>query len=345
MVYGRKKMHAQVNYTILSYFCYFCYFLDRILPIDILFSLINNAFRPFDVKCRYCINRYGPQWPICRGFCIEQGFFCFGYCRREPTSPARDCILHALEVSYKECETECQDHGTTCQKCITSTVPETCQAFVSFNVCASCSKPINEAHKGCKAHKDPLQCVIDSISKESPTCKPCIGSIGCKSLGPESDICTNSQNNSDLWIHSHSQANPKCRPGWIRSKDDSQYTCFKVFKLEDPLTWDQAATFCTNNGGQLAISDSKNKVNSITDSLGDTNAKESWISGKQPQSSPSTFKWLPINTNVNPLNWSVNGKCPNGKTNTCMYVDENGNWCNQDCDEKYNVVCQHMTKV
>ena len=305
-------------------------------------SLLSFVFPDdaFNQRCLIC--DIFPGRPICRGFCIE-GLLCIPLdCRREDQSPAKECIMHALDVSYNECKTECQDHGTACQSCITPHVSEHCQLFESFNECASCSKQIFEANTGCKSHADFLKCVKDSIS---PPCNPCIGSIGCKSSGPESDICTISQNNSDFWIHSHSQAAPKCPPSWIRSKDGSQYTCFKVFKLEEPLTWNQAETFCTNNDGQLAISDSKNKANSITDSLGDTNAKESWISGKQPQLSPSTFKWVPINTAVKPINWSTNGKCPDGKNNTCMYVDENGFWCNQDCNEKYNVVCQRNTIV
>jgi len=309
---------------------------NRIIPLDFLELLWSIFADSYNQWCPICWLYYGNSRPYCQGSC-SFGLRCSGTCR-STASPAKECIHHALKVSYDDCKTECRTQNAErdpCHSCITKYVPEKCQSFESFNQCASCSRPIFEVHTKCQLHADLLQCIRDNIN---PTCEPCIGSVGCKLFSAEeSDICTLSQNISDLWIHSES-----CPPSWIYSENDLQ-VCFKVFKLEKPYTWNQAEAHCKNFNGQLAISDSENKINSITDSLGDTNAKESWISGKQPQSSPSTFKWIPLNTNVTQNNWS--GNCPTGKNNTCMYIDENGYWCNQDCNEKYHVVCQQNVNV
>ena len=204
-------------------------------------------------------------------------------------------------------------------------------------------------------------CMQEYVSSE---CVSCICTLSCSLFGTDSTICKLCKGSEtapaevsveDLWAPSCYGCNPpppkqyKCPVGWSISQDqDAIPRCFKVIDLTKSGyqgSWIVGQnTSCPGHGpeAQLAVADTEEKINAIEDAISNFpgDVVQSWIAARQ---SATIFNWVPRSGSPFPVGASRNFMtgCPKPSiTESCLYVQTGGGWCNDKCGKLKTVVCE-----
>lgn len=217
---------------------------------------------------------------------------------------------------------------------------------------------MTEAYEQCQTNQT-LECIRDNVPSD---CTSCICTLACK-LSDDSAICNLCTENSQkplapFWNDTglDKEINQsRCPPGWAASYLGifSNRKCFKVFE-ETKLSWIEAQKECFDQGYQLAISDTEQKIDGVADAMSNSNQKikSCWIGGSSTSSTPLLFDWMPAPQTGNQSfaviidHWRTRNVCPIGLvTESCMYVDRNGDWCNDRCTNLKCYVCETNPEI
>lgn len=123
----------------------------------------------------------------------------------------------------------------------------------------------------------------------------------------------------------------ECKKPWIRA--DRVGNCY-LFGTE-PMNYDDAQQFCTDNGGHLAEPRSKKETKVINNKIEKHAGGESYWIGLTDRRSEGTFVWGSDNTEVTYTNWYKNE--PNNLRNEdCVHIrpSRNSEWNDSKCDSK-----------
>lgn len=196
------------------------------------------------------------------------------------------------------------------------------------------------AYEQCQTNQT-LECIRDSIPQD---CISCICTLACM-ISESSFICNLCKPFLDNPVINQELNQSVCQPGWAPSYAPNR-KCFKVFD-QTKLSWLQAQKECYDQGYQLAIGDTEQKINGIADAMSKQNSDSCWIGGRSSSATPLLFDWMPApqtglqSSAITIDHWRTRDNCPKGDiTETCMNVDRNGDWCDDKCTKSKCYVCE-----
>lgn len=264
-----------------------------------------------------------------------------GTCTRYRVKPPRRrCIVEAHELSNAECQTDCGVYSESCQGCLDDKISDECKSLPSYG-CFACVKSIIEAFEQCQTNQT-LECIADNIPSD---CTECICTLACQISDDDSTICNSCNEISSTPGSEPERGQSVCPPGWSPSYAPDR-KCFKVFG-QTTLSWLKAQKECYDQGYQLAIADTEQKINGIADAMTNQRMESCWIGGRSSSATPLLFDWMPApQTGLQSKaividHWRTRDNCPKGDiTETCMYVDRNGDWCDDKCTKSKCYVCE-----
>ena len=133
-----------------------------------------------------------------------------------------------------------------------------------------------------------------------------------------------------------------CPHTWHSSKETIG-KCYKAYR--ENFSWNDLSQACPA-GSRVAIIDTITRRSAVASALSSTGLNNCWVYGRQwdPSSSSSTdFWWLSSENDVPPFKVEENfiDECLNTElSGSCLYTNENGKFCNDDCNSRKCFVCE-----